>query len=189
MKRKQFFIILIVVMWLGMILSAQPFMGKEKEGPGMGKAMMEPSPIHMYKMLEAKQKELKLSDTQLEQIKTKAFALEEKIVSLKNANNLLHLELKKLMMEEKTRDYNKISDVLTKISANRQAIFIESLKTKDAIHGILTPEQREAIKDAMRKRFDRPFPRGKGMKGMKGGMKGRLMPPCGNPPGEPDPQE
>lgn len=155
MKRtKHLLTAVFVIMVFSMALAAQPFMG-ERMG---GHRMMKPSPTKIYMMLKAKQKDFNITDNQLEQIKTKVFALEEKIIPIESKNRLHHLELKKLMMNEK-KDYEKIRAVLSKISDNHHAIFIEGMKTKDAIDTILTPEQHDAIKEAMQNRFkDRVFP-------------------------------
>jgi Spy/CpxP family protein refolding chaperone len=151
---KPFITAISIMMVFSLTLAAQPFMGERMEH----RPMMKPSLTKIYMMLKAKQKDFNITDSQLEQIKTKVFALEEKIIPIESKNKLHHLELKKLMMEEK-KDYEKISAVLTKISDNRHAIMIEGMKTKDAIEGILTPGQRNAIKEAMHKRFkDRGFP-------------------------------
>lgn len=147
-----------IMMVFSLVLAAQPFMGEQ-----MGhRPMMQPSLTRVYMMLKAKQKDFNISDKQLDQIKTKAFAFEEKIIPIESKNKLHRLELKKLMTAEK-KDYEKISTVLAKISENRRTIMIEGMKAKDAIDGILTPGQRDAIKEAMQKRFkDRGFsPKGK----------------------------
>jgi len=150
-----------IMMVFSLALAAQPFMG-ERMGDG---PMMRPSLTKIYMMLKEKQKDFNITDNQLDQIKTKVFALEEKIIPIESKNKLHHLELKKLMMNEK-KDYEKISAVLSKISDNRRTIMIEGMKTKDDIDGILTPEQHDAIKKAMQKRFkDRGFPQ-KGRRGM-----------------------
>jgi Spy/CpxP family protein refolding chaperone len=169
MKRtKHLFTAVLAIMVFSMVLAAQPFMGKRMGG----RRMMKPSPTKIYMMLKAKQKDFNITDNQLEQIKNKVFALEEKSIPIESKNKLHRLELKKLMMNEK-KDYGKISALLSKMSDNRQAIFIERLKTKDAINSILTPQQRDAIKEARQNRFknkNRMFPR-KGMRGK--GMKQR----------------
>jgi Spy/CpxP family protein refolding chaperone len=173
---KQFLTAVIVVMVFSMALAAQPFMGKRMGGH----RMMKPSPTKIYMMLKAKQKDFNITDNQLEQIKNKVFALEEKIIPIESKNRLHRLELKKLMMNEK-KDYEKISALLSKISDNRQVIFIEGMKTKDAIDGILTPQQRDAIKEAKQNRFkNRVFPR-KGKRGM--GMMRRGFFPRGDSKG------
>ena len=162
MKRtKQFLITFSVVMIFSMVLAAQSFMGK----PMGHRPMMGPPLTEIYTMLKAKQKDFNISDEQLEQIKTKVFAFEEKIIPIESKNRLHHLELKKLLMNEK-KDYGKISALLAKMSDNRQTIFIEGLKTRDAIDSILTTEQRDALREARQKRFkDRAFPP-KGRRGM-----------------------
>ena len=166
MKRtKHLLTAVFVIMAVSMALAAQPFMG-ERMG---GHRMMKPSPTKIYMMLKAKQKVFNITDKQLEQIKTKVFALEEKIIPIESKNRLHRLELKKLLMNEK-KDYGKISALLSKISNNHHSIFIEGLKTKDAIDSILTPQQRDAIKEARLNRFkDRVFPP-KGMRGMSKGF-------------------
>ena len=162
MKRtKHLLTAVIVIMVFSMVLAAQPFMGKRMGGH----RMMKPSPTKIYMMLKAKQKDFNITDNQLEQIKTKVFALEEKIIPIESKIKLQRLELKKLLKNEK-KDYEKISALLSKMSGNRQTIFIEGMKTKDAIDSILTPEQHDAIKEAMQNRFkDRVFPP-KGRRGM-----------------------
>jgi Spy/CpxP family protein refolding chaperone len=150
MKTKHFFTTVLFVLVLEMLLSAQPFMGKSMREHLMKK----PSPTMIYMMLKAKQKDFNITDSQLEQIKNKAFALEERIIPIESKNKLHHLELKKMMMNKK-KDYEKINSLLSKISTNRQTIFIEHLKTKDAIDDILTPQQREAIKEARKKWFEK----------------------------------
>jgi Spy/CpxP family protein refolding chaperone len=165
---KQLLTVVFVIMVFSMALTAQPFMGKPMgHGPMMGPPLTE-----IYTMLKAKQKDFNITDNQLEQIKTKVFALEEKIIPIESKNRLHHLELKKLLMNEK-KDYGKISALLSKMSDNRQAIMIERMKTKDAIDSILTPQQRDAIKEAKQKRFkDRLFP----TKGRRGMMPRRFFP-------------
>ena len=156
MKRtKQLLTAISIVMVFSMVLAAQPFMGKRMGGH----RMMKTSPTKIYMMLKAKQKDFNITDNQLEQIKNKAFALEEKIIPIQSKNRLHRLELKKLMMNEK-KDYGKIGALLSKMSDNRQTIMIERMKTKDAINSILTPQQRDAIKEAKQNRFkNRMFPR------------------------------
>ena len=184
-KSKRFLIVVLVIMFCGGVISAQPFMEKER-----GPHMMPPPPGHICMLLKMKQKDLKITDDQLEKINSKAFALEEKTVSLENQANLLRLEMKKLMMNEKNKDYNKIKSVMNQLSDIQHTIFIENLKTMDAIKSLLTPEQQQALEKERHKRFkDGLFPppgmRG-GMRGMEGGMPGMgPMGPMG--PGMPGP--
>jgi Spy/CpxP family protein refolding chaperone len=161
---KQLLTAVSIIIVFSMALAAQPFMGKRMGGHRMMKHS--PSPTKIYKMLKAKQKDFNITDKQLEQIKSKVFALEEKIIPIESKNRLHRLELKKLLMNEK-KDYGKISDLLSKMSDSRQTIMIERMKTRDAVRSILTPEQRDAIKEARQDRFERRgFPRKGGKKGM-----------------------
>ena len=159
-RTKQLLIAVLIIMVLAMTLAAQPFMEKK-----MGKhQMMKPSPTHIYMKLKAKQKDFNITDNQLEQIKSNVFALEEKLIPMNSKSSLHHLELKKLLMNEK-KDYKKINALLSKMSANRQAIFMERLKSRDAIKSILTVEQHNAIKEARKNRFKNRAFHPKGMRG------------------------
>ena len=162
---KQVITAISMAMVFNMALAAQPFMGERMGHDPMQGPMMEPPLTHIYIMLKAKQKDFNITDNQLEQVKNLVFTLEEKVISFESKNRLNHLELKKLLMNEK-KDYEKISSVLSKISDNHQTIFIEQLKTRDAIDSILTPQQHDAIKEEMKNRFkNRDFPPG-GRRGM-----------------------
>jgi Spy/CpxP family protein refolding chaperone len=168
-----FFVVVVMVVF-SVSVTARPFMGKQIARHGM----MEPgpSPLGIYTLLKAKQKDFNIKDNQLEQIKNSAFALEEKIVTLESKNRLYHLELQKLLMTEK-KDYKKISDVLSQLSANRNAIFVERMKSKDTIDSILTPEQQDSIKEAMQKRFKDRRPPERDRRGMlRGDFPGDEMP-------------
>jgi Spy/CpxP family protein refolding chaperone len=157
MKRTIVLLLVVAIMIVFSVsLAAQPFMGGEQMGR---RGIMGPSPTRIYSLLKEKQKDFNITDSQLEQIKNITFALEEKLIPLESKSKLHRLELKKLLMMEK-KDYKKISEILSQISANRSAVFIEGMKTKDMIDGILTPEQRDAIKEARQNRFkDRMLPR------------------------------
>ncbi|MFQ6038446.1 MAG: hypothetical protein ACE5LV_07500, partial [Candidatus Aminicenantales bacterium] len=68
-------------------------------------------------------------------------------------NNLLRLELKKLMTAEEGRDYEAIKAVLAKTANNRNEMFIERLKLRDKIRSVLTQEQLEALKSKWGRRL------------------------------------
>ena len=65
---------------------------------------------------------------------------------MKNENDLLRLELQKLLQDKENLDYEKIKAILSKTSASRQEMFIQRLKQREEISKILTPEQQEALK-------------------------------------------
>lgn len=108
-------------------------------------------PGRILMVLKAKQEELSITDEQLDKIKNLQLKQEEKMVAHKNKMNELQLEMKKLMVEE-TKDYEKIQGVLSKISDSRNQQFIARLKHKEEVHDVLTPEQREALKEAAKDR-------------------------------------
>lgn len=120
---------------------AQPFRGMKR-----GKGMMRQSPARILFVLKAKQKELKITDSQLEKIQSLVFSFEEKMIQVRTNSSLQRLELRKLLQDKQNLDYEKISTALSKASKARQDIFIEKLKLRDEIQNILTPEQGDALK-------------------------------------------
>jgi Spy/CpxP family protein refolding chaperone len=136
---------------------AQPFQ-MEKRGHGF----MKQSPGRIVRVLEAKQDELKITDKQLDQIKNLVFSFEEHAVKMGNANNLKHLELKKLLQDRENLDYKKIKVVLSELSDSKQEMFITRLQLREEIQSILSPEQREALKEMWKERPEgrRSFMRG-----------------------------
>ena len=128
---------------------AQHFMGQRE-----GRPFRRPAPTRIYHILKAKQDEFKITDSQLEKIKTLTLSFEEKMISMRSEISKARLELKKLMLDEESKDYGKIQAVLSEISQARQNTFMETLKVRDEIHNVLTPEQRDAIKDAVKDRFE-----------------------------------
>lgn len=120
---------------------AQPQRGMMRD-----QGFAERSPARILHLLRAHQKELNITDDQLEKIKGLVFSFEEKMIQLKSEARLQHLELKKLIQDQEKLDYEKIKATLSKESSFRQEMFIDRLKLRDEIENILTPEQREALK-------------------------------------------
>jgi len=111
----------------------------------------------LMRVLETKAETLGLSEQQLKEIKTLCTANAEQNVALTNKNNLLKLELDKLMLEEKP-DYNKIKNVMSQMSDIRIEHRINSMKNREKIMNTLTPEQRKMLGDSLKthmKRQDR----------------------------------
>jgi Spy/CpxP family protein refolding chaperone len=122
------------------------------------KNMRRPAQGRLLTLLQAKQDELKITDEQIQKIKDHTFAMEEKAVQQRNSMNLLRLEQKKFMQDIKNRDYTKIKALLSQSSENRVNNFISRLKAQEEIRNILTPEQREAVKELAKNRFQRQRP-------------------------------
>lgn len=144
-KAMKFSIIFFIVILFAANIFAQP-----QRKMMRGKGLMKRSPARMLRILETKQKELNITDDQLEKIRNSSFSLEEKMIQMRSNSSLQRLDMRKLLQDKKNLDYERIRTVLSKASKFRQDIFIERLKTRKEIENILTPEQREAIK-AMRK--------------------------------------
>jgi Spy/CpxP family protein refolding chaperone len=111
-----------------------------------GKNFANRSPARILSVLKAKQKELKITDSQLERIKNLAFSFEEKMIKMRSNSSLQRLELKKLFQDRENLDYDKIKEALSKASSSRHDMVIERLQLREEIGKILTPEQREALK-------------------------------------------
>lgn len=139
---------------------AQPFQGMRRGH--QGHKMMRHAPGRILMVLKANQKELNITDDQLEKIKNLMDSSAEKMVEMENSNNLTQLELKKLLQDRENLDYAKIKATLSKASSNRHDMFIQRLKARDEINNILTPEQHDALKEMGKDRMkDRGFfPRG-----------------------------
>jgi len=108
----------------------------------------------ILRVLKANQEEFKITDSQLKKIEELIFGLEKKMISLQSRSGEMSLELRKIMMDEKDPDYEKIKAALSKQANIRHDVFIERLKMRKEIENILTPEQQEAIK-SMRKNLYR----------------------------------
>lgn len=134
-------VILLVLILFTTSIFAQPQKMKMR-----GKGMMKRSPTRILLVLKAKQKELKITDSQIEKVKSLMFSFEEKMIKMKSDNSLQQLELKKLLQDRENLNYENIKAALSKASNGRHDMFIERLKLREEINKILTPEQREAIK-------------------------------------------
>lgn len=104
-------------------------------------------------VLQARQEELNISDEQLDKIKDLTLKLEEKRVKRQNALNTQRLEHKKLMMDRENLDYDQLKALLLKDSENKLDLMIESMQLRDEIEAVLTPEQKDALKEMGRDRM------------------------------------
>jgi Spy/CpxP family protein refolding chaperone len=121
------------------------------------RAFARPSPTRILLLLKAKKEELKITDSQLEKIQSLVFSFEEKKVKMRSENSIQRLKLRQLLQDKENLDYEKIEAILSKMSGTRQDMFVEGLKLRDEIQNVLTAEQREALKESIKKR--RFFPR------------------------------
>jgi len=127
-----------------------------------GKGMIHRSPSRVLHVLKTHQKELNITDSQLEKIKNLIFSFEEKTIQMKSDGRLQRLELRKLLEDRENQNYEKIKAALSKASNIRNDMFIERLKLREEIENILTPEQRDAMKEMRKERLKgrRLFQRG-----------------------------
>lgn len=156
MKKGMTFSIIFSVM----ILFATSVLAQPQRRMMRGKGLIDRAPSRILRILETNQKELKITDSQLEKIRNLFFSLEEKMIQMRSNSSLQRLELRKLLQDKDNLDYEKIRAALSKASKIRQDIFIERLKTRKEIENILTPEQREAIKAMRKERLKRGRERG-----------------------------
>ena len=142
---------------------AGPFEPHRQEGPPF---MRRPGPRGMIpdgrrpdrrtgllSILMRRQDELGISDDQLESIKRLNFQMEERLIKQRNAAALQRLEIKKLLMNREDRDYDKIRNLMDELSSARVEARIEGMKRRDRIRDVLTPEQREALRESARERM------------------------------------
>lgn len=139
-KGMTFFVIFSVLILFIASSFAQPFRGMSR-----GEGLMKRSPARILFVLKAKQKELKITDSQLDKIKNIVFSFEEKMIQMRSKSSLQRLEMRRLLQDRENLDYEKIRAALSKSSNSRHDIFIERLKLRNEIQNILTPEQREAM--------------------------------------------
>lgn len=97
--------------------------------------------------LIANKAELKLTEDQLDKIKTLALEKEELQLKYRNALDRQRLEIKKLMLDRENLDYEKLKNQMIKSSELRTEMFLTGLKTIDRIQSILTPEQQQMLQD------------------------------------------
>lgn len=150
------------IIFLVMILFAANVFAQPQRRMMRDKGFMNRMPVRMYLVLKAKQKELNITDDQLEKIKNLEFSLEEKMIQMRHNSSTQRLELRKLLQDRENLDYDEMRAALSKASKNRSDIFIERLMIRKEIENILTPEQRETLKDMRQDRLigRRVFQRG-----------------------------
>ncbi len=159
-KSLKFLVVVSAVVLLTASSLAQPF--QEMRRGHRGQRMMRRAPAGILMVLKANQKELNITDDQLDKINALMDSSAEKMVEMQNANNLIRLELKKLLQDRENLDYAKIKATLSKSASNRHEVFIHRLKVREEIGTVLTPEQRDALKEIGKDRMrDRKMsPRG-----------------------------
>jgi hypothetical protein len=109
-----------------------------------------PIPMIMLQILEHHQEDLKLSSSQKAEILNQIQSFEKRLVQTHNQINLYRLELKNQMIFNQKRNYEKIGLLLKKISGNRDLLFVEGLKTEDAIQHMLNSEQLSILRNFIR---------------------------------------
>jgi Spy/CpxP family protein refolding chaperone len=137
----------------------RPFRGQVQK-----RDFIRPRTGRLLKVLEAKQEELNISDEQIGKIKDLTLQLEEKRVAQQNALNTQRLEQRKLMSDRENLDYDRLRALLLKNSENRVDLMIDSMRVREQIDAVLTPEQKEALRALGRDRMGqrRGFMRSRG---------------------------
>ncbi len=104
-------------------------------------------------VLKARQEELNITNEQLDKIKDLTLKMEEKRVEQQNALNSRRLEQKKLMMDRENLDYGQLKALLLKNSESKLDLMIDRMQLRDEIEAVLTPEQKETLKEMGRDRM------------------------------------
>ncbi|UCC38964.1 MAG: Spy/CpxP family protein refolding chaperone [Candidatus Aminicenantes bacterium] len=146
-------ITLSVIFSFLILFAASSFAQPQHRMMRRGKNFANRAPARILSVLKAKKKELKITDSQIEKIKSLTFSFEEKMIKMRSNCSLQRLEIKKLFQDRENLDYDKIKAALSKASSGRHDMVIERLKLREEIGKILTPEQREAIKSMQKDRL------------------------------------
>ena len=109
------------------------------------------SPGRILGILKANIEELGITDEQVEQVRSLVFSFHEKSLEMRHESGMNRLEIQKLLQERENLDYTRIKAVLSKTSTVRNELYIDRLKLREEISNVLTPEQREALKDLAKK--------------------------------------
>lgn len=139
---------LLALLFFTADILAQPQMGM-RQGQ-RGRAFRQARSGGILAVLKARQEELNITDEQLEEIQGLILAQEESRIKHQNELNIQQLELKKAMADQENRDYAKIKTELNKLSDIRNDMFVENLKSREAINNVLTPEQQKALRASAR---------------------------------------
>ncbi len=149
MTMKKMMIVLIGILTLILNIDAA------RQGRGRGyDGHKGPDGMRMMRMIEMHGETLGLSDQQKKEITTLCTANAEHQVALTNKNNLLQLEMDKLMSAEK-RDYAKIKTIMNQMGENRVEKRLNSLKIREKMMTVLTPEQRKLMAEQFGSRMGR----------------------------------
>jgi len=147
-------ITLSVIFSVLILFTASSFAEPQQRVMRRGEGITTRSPARILAVLKAKQKELKITDSQIEKIKNLAFSFEEKMIKMRSDSSLQRLELRKLFQDRENLDYDKIKAALSKVSSGRHDMVIERMKLREEIGKTLTPEQREALKSVQKDRLE-----------------------------------
>jgi Spy/CpxP family protein refolding chaperone len=151
----------LMILVIGLSLSTSGVLAQARMGQRQRPTFNRAGQGRILMVLKAKQEELKITDEQLEKIKSLSLIQQEKALKHRTKQAELGLELRKVMMDRENLDYSKLKEVLTQRSALSNERFIERLKDREAIAAVFTPEQQEALKSLRWERFrrDREFKR------------------------------
>jgi len=114
--------------------------------------------MRLLTALEANKEELKITDEQLENIRSLMDSQKETAIKMQADLDLKRLELDKLMRREQRKNYAEIEARMDAAAAVRQDMMIERMKNRDAIMENFTPEQHEAMKTLFKERREQREP-------------------------------
>ncbi|MBN1271974.1 MAG: Spy/CpxP family protein refolding chaperone [Candidatus Aminicenantes bacterium] len=147
---KKGIIVLLVVLLTGVLMAegfAQPFRGRIDRRP-----MSNRDVGGFLWILRQNQEELNITDEQMNKIKGLMDEFEKSMLKMRQTNQTLQLELRQLIREE-NRDYALLRKTMEKISSGRHDMVIAGMKLRDEMINILTPEQKEKLKEMRQDRM------------------------------------
>lgn len=108
--------------------------------------------------VEANREELKITDEQLEKVRSLMDSNRENSIKMEADLRLIRLELGRLMRRDQKKDYAEIESRMEAASTVRRNMMIERMKNRDAIMEVFTPEQHEAMKILFNQRREQRAP-------------------------------
>ncbi len=148
-KMKKFLALALIFSFL--TLSAAVVFAQPQQRMARERRTFDRSHGRILGILKANKEELGITDEQVEQARSLVFSFQEKSLEMRHESDINRLELQKLLQDRESLDYTKIKAVLSETSAIRNELYIDRLKLREEISNVLTPEQREALKDLVKK--------------------------------------
>lgn len=116
-----------------------------------GKALFAQLGMNLVRVLRAKQKELNITDEQLQKIDDLVVTYEKKIIDLRSELSKHRLEMRQLFQNQDEVDLNQLQKALEVASQLKNEMVLQRFQLRQEINSVLTEEQRAALKDMINK--------------------------------------